>query len=164
MIYAIALSPDGKLLASGGFLETGYGADYNYIRIHDFHSEELLQILKGHENVVNDLAFSPGGRWLASASQDNTVRLWKRSGSRFTSGPVLQGHERHVYAVRLLRTKDVCGWSALAMTTPSASGMQIQEGSLHSEGMRTWQTPLQWDPTGSQAAVGTRQSVSGIIH
>jgi len=81
-IYAIALSPDG-------------------IRLHDFHSGELLQILKGHENVVYDLAFSPDGRWLASGSYDNTVRLWKRSGSRFTVGPVLRGHENSVYAVRL---------------------------------------------------------------
>ena len=86
MIFAIALSPDGVLLASGG-----YFMPEDVIRIHDFQSEELLQILKGHENVVHDLAFSPDGRWLASGSADETVRLWKHSGSRFTAGPVLQG-------------------------------------------------------------------------
>jgi WD40 repeat protein len=95
MIYAIALSPDGKLLASGG-----YFMPEDVIRLHDFQSGELLQILKGHENVVQDLAFSPDGRWLVSGSSDKTVRLWKRSGSRFTAGPVLQGHENKVYAVR----------------------------------------------------------------
>ncbi len=95
-IFAIALSPDGKLLASGG-----YFMPEDVIRIHDFQSGELLQILKGHENVVYDLGFSPDGRWLASGSYDKTVRLWKRSGSRFTAGPVLRGHERQGYAVRL---------------------------------------------------------------
>ena len=70
MIYAIALSPDGKLLASGG-----YFMPEDVIRLHDFHSGELPQILKGHENVVYDLPFSPDGRWLASGSYDNTVRL-----------------------------------------------------------------------------------------
>jgi WD40 repeat protein len=103
MIYAIALSPDGKLLASGGFFGSG-ASDRELtgsIRIHDFHSGELLQFLKGHENVVYDLAFSTDGRWLVSGSGDYTVRLWKRSGNRFTVGPVLQGHQNGVYAVRL---------------------------------------------------------------
>ena len=73
VIFALALNPDGKLLASGGFMGTGYGADYNYIRIQDFQSGELLQILKGHEDVVLDLAFSPDGRWLASGSGASPV-------------------------------------------------------------------------------------------
>ncbi len=97
MIYSIALSPDGKLLASGGY----FNDPNDVIRLHDFQTGELSQILKGHKNVVYDLAFSPDGRWLASGSGDKTVRLWKRSGNRFTSGPVLRGHEREVYAVRL---------------------------------------------------------------
>ena len=66
-IYAIALSPDGKLLASGGFL--GPGASdrelLGSIRLYDFQSGELLQTQKGHENAVLGLAFSPNGRWLA---------------------------------------------------------------------------------------------------
>ncbi len=96
MIFSIDLSPDGKMLASGGFFLPNLG-----IRLYDFQTGEQLQTLKGHENVVLDLAFSPDGRWLASGSADKTVRLWKRSGSRFTPGPILQGHENQVYAVRL---------------------------------------------------------------
>ena len=100
-VHTIALSPDGKLMVSGGNLSSDTEQEWGRIRIYDFQSGELLQILKGHENVVNDLAFSPDGRWLASGSHDDTVRLWKRSGSRFTAGPVLRDHERQVYAVRL---------------------------------------------------------------
>ena len=100
VIYAIALSPDGKLLASGGWTHPECAGQCGNIRLHDFQSGELLQLLKGHENNVTGLDFSPDGRWLASGAGDITIRLWKRSGSRFTSGPVLM-HKHAVYAVRL---------------------------------------------------------------
>ena len=48
-IFAIALSPDGKLLASGGYLSSDTEQQWGRIRLHDFQSGELLQILKGHK-------------------------------------------------------------------------------------------------------------------
>ncbi|NOK58193.1 MAG: hypothetical protein GFH23_1086612n457, partial [Chloroflexi bacterium AL-N1] len=37
---------------------------------------ETLQRLRGHRNVVLDVAFSDDGQWLVSGSRDQTVRLW----------------------------------------------------------------------------------------
>jgi WD40 repeat protein len=63
MIYAIALSGDGKYLAVGGFL-AGNAIDGSSIRIYNYHTGKLLKILKSHTNIVNDLAFSKDGRYL----------------------------------------------------------------------------------------------------
>jgi WD40 repeat protein/transcriptional regulator with XRE-family HTH domain len=47
--------------------------------------------LMGHESTITSSVFSPNGRWLATASFDNTVRLFDLTASDFPS-IVLRGH------------------------------------------------------------------------
>ncbi len=90
-IFAMDLSPDGRRLAAGGY-PSRWG-----IRLHDFHSGEILALLKGHDNVVNALAFSPDGHRLASGSADNTARIWDVANRRAVH--TLRGHTDDIYAV-----------------------------------------------------------------
>ncbi|RQH21662.1 hypothetical protein D5R40_31390, partial [Okeania hirsuta] len=57
---------------------------------------QLLQTLKGHENFVYGIAFSPDGETIASGSADNTVKLWNRQGQLLQT---LKGHENFVYGI-----------------------------------------------------------------
>jgi WD40 repeat protein len=72
-IFAMALSPNGSWLASGGsFAGDSYGA----IRLYDFTSGALVALLKGHSTFVASLAFSPDSKRLVSGGFDFAAIIW----------------------------------------------------------------------------------------
>ena len=67
-VYTVDLSPDGRLLASGG--------DDNTFKLWDIANGTELKTFTEHDDWVECVAFSPNGRMLASASIDGSVKLW----------------------------------------------------------------------------------------
>lgn len=66
--YALAVSPDGKWVTTGGYDQK--------IRLWDAETGAELKTIKGHNGAIYGLAFRPDGKVLASASADRTVKLW----------------------------------------------------------------------------------------
>ena len=52
--------------------------------------------LSGHQDLVNSVSYSPDGRTIASASSDNTIKLWQRDGKLLKT---LVGHQDSVIDV-----------------------------------------------------------------
>ncbi|KAJ6114794.1 hypothetical protein N7486_000572 [Penicillium sp. IBT 16267x] len=58
----------------------------------------LIQTLSGHSSLVRDLAFSPNSKYIASGSQDTTIKLWDATTGNLQR--TLGGHSKPVVAVR----------------------------------------------------------------
>ncbi|MFY9556727.1 MAG: hypothetical protein WAV47_18605 [Blastocatellia bacterium] len=88
-VRSVAISPDGRLVASG-FL-------YEGIKIWEVDSGLPLCALRGHSASVNSISFSPDSQCLASGSRDRTIKLWDVYSGREIR--TLDGHDGEVRAV-----------------------------------------------------------------
>ncbi|MFH1022990.1 MAG: MFS transporter [Planctomycetota bacterium] len=88
-IRCVAMSPDGKLAASG----TSTGT----ITTHVISESRGAKTLPGHVGPVVALEFSPDGNRLASAGADGTVRIWDITSEKCLN--TLTGHTGQVNSV-----------------------------------------------------------------
>ena len=88
MIYSLAFSPDGTRLASGSYREVKI-----WQRVQEAPKWQFAKA-----GVIDAVATSPDGLWLATGGQDGKVRLWDLHKGK--AGVVLSGHEGSVVAVQ----------------------------------------------------------------
>jgi WD40 repeat protein/uncharacterized caspase-like protein len=89
LVNSVALSKDGKIMASGG----GDSA----VRLWDVETGRQVRSLVGHTGYILSVAFSPDGKTLASGSFDKTIRLWDVQTGRQIN--LLEGHADFILSV-----------------------------------------------------------------
>ncbi|KAF9438521.1 hypothetical protein BGZ76_007195 [Entomortierella beljakovae] len=85
ILFGIAFSPNGDLLASSGMRE---------VLVWNTNTGKLFRTLNGHTDGTNSLAFSPKGDQLVSGGHDYKIRLWDIETGETVQ--ILEGHERCV--------------------------------------------------------------------
>ena len=95
-LLSAALSPDDNLLAVGTYRSLTPLYDHR-IHLIDLSAGQIVHSLKGHSYTIYDLAFSPDGERLASASHDGTLSIWEVKTGR--SLLTLKGHAAPVHGV-----------------------------------------------------------------
>ncbi|HEY9599911.1 MAG TPA: WD40 repeat domain-containing protein, partial [Cyanophyceae cyanobacterium] len=66
--YAIAITPDGQLMVSGG--------NDRIITIRHLKTGRIIRTFTGHTNSIYSLCLSPDGQTLVSGGRDTTLKIW----------------------------------------------------------------------------------------
>lgn len=84
--------------------------DFTMIMWRPESSKSPIARLTGHQQLINDVKFSPDMRYIASASFDKSIRIWNGKDGKFVT--TLRGHVQRVYQL---------AWSADSRLLASSS-------------------------------------------
>jgi Tol biopolymer transport system component/tRNA A-37 threonylcarbamoyl transferase component Bud32 len=152
-LHAVAISPDGKMIAAGG--------RDKIVSLWDAETGELIRTLEGENKSVLDLAFSPDGFFLVVALDEPRVFIWDANTGQLAKQTIkgIDGtHTGNVYGVdwspdgaKLVTVsgdKRVILWDA-------GTGAPIETLSGH-------ESPIygvDWSPDGSKIATSSNDGV-----
>ena len=91
VLRALAVTPDGKRIVSGG--------DDRTVRVWDMKSGRLHHVLYGHSESVRAVAVTPDGRHIVSGGTYDVVRVWDLKSGQFLHSIAGQGAFRAVHTV-----------------------------------------------------------------
>nr|MBX2865687.1 hypothetical protein [Leptolyngbyaceae cyanobacterium MAG.088] len=113
-------------------------------------SGQLVQELKGHQNLVLNASFSPDGSRIVTASSDNTARVWNTDSLNTL---IARGcnYLNAYFATHptVLETLEICHTSARKLAAATAlveEGDRLAAQELVSLAVERYQTALEWNP------------------
>jgi WD40 repeat protein len=146
-ILAVAWSPDGQMLASGG--------DDQTLRLWDWRNGQCLRSLQGYTTQVFAMAWNAQRQILTSGAQDSTVKFWNVDTSQCVE--TAYGHTSWVYSVAWSPDGQrlASGSSDHTVKLWDVSGQCLQTWT----GYTAWVLSVAWSPDGQMLAISSDNTV-----
>ena len=98
-VLAIGLSPDGRYIVTGATINGRKTAKEaaskkQTVIIWDAQTGEKFKSLQGHDNSVYDVAYSPDGKMIVTASWDGSIKIWDALNGKELK--TLKGHSQSI--------------------------------------------------------------------
>jgi WD40 repeat protein len=119
----------------------------------------LHRILRGHQDRLGAVAFSPSGGIVLTGSYDGTARLWDRDSGELLR--VLRGHDGHVVCVAWAPdgSRVATGsWDNTARVWDPQTGACLATLKGHDG----WVSSVAWSPNGTRLATGSRDNTAAV--
>ncbi|XP_060813818.1 notchless protein homolog 1 isoform X1 [Bombus pascuorum] len=118
--------------------------------------KKYIARMTGHQQLINDVKFSPDGRIIASASFDKSIKLWESNTGKYITS--LRGHVQAVYSI---------SWSADSrLLVSSSADSTLKLWSLKTKklcqdlpGHADEIYAVDWSPDGLRVASGGKDKV-----
>jgi len=121
-VHALCWSPDGQMIASGekppaSFPRAFAAPKTSSIHVWDTRNKQCLLRYVNHSHAVEDVAWAPNGRCIASCSLDHSVRIWDAN----------SGSDRWIWETKRAGLVHTLAWSRDARYLACGTG----RGNMH---------------------------------
>ncbi|UQA58553.1 WD40 repeat domain-containing protein [Polyangium aurulentum] len=145
----VVFSADGRRVAFGDS-KPSHSEREHFVRVWDVEGGREIAVLRGHEDSIRAIAWSPDGQRLATASADRTARIWPLDGG---NPVVLRGHAQAVSGVAWSPDGQRLVTGAMDSTVQIFRASGERERML--EGHRRRIAHVAWSPAGGRIATSS---------
>jgi WD40 repeat protein len=156
-VKAVAISPDGKFLATGSRDRTA--------KLWDAGTGFEIRTFMGHEHTVNSVQFSPNGKLIATSSADNTIRVWNiLNGKQIFVSPVGEKYMTDVAFSSDSKYVMGAGYNDSATVFEISSGKAIKNIMVNADQGSGYGVNLEYSPDGKWLAIGEDNKTANVYH
>ncbi len=140
--HALAISPNGHILASGDNL--------GRVRFWDLREGKLISEFFPHQETISGLIFTPDGNSLITSSHDRTIKAWDLTTEQLSY--TLIGHTEKIRAIAITRD----GTTLASASNDGIRVWEVKSGKLLNRflGHEDWVASLAFSPNGRLLASG----------